>query len=42
MSTEQETGGLIGVELGILYDSRELERLSGGEIANQVPSKSEP
>ena len=43
MSTEQqETGGLIGVELGILYDSRELERLSGGETVNEVPSKSEP
>ena len=42
MSTVQETGGLIGVELGILYDSRELERLSGGEIVNEVPSKSEP
>ena len=35
-------GGLIGVELGILYDSRELERLSGGETVNEVPSKSEP
>lgn len=40
--TVQETGGLIGVELGILYDSRELERLSGGEVVNEVPSKSEP
>jgi len=42
VSTEQETGGLIGVELGILYDSREVERLSGGEIVDEVPSKSEP
>ena len=42
VSTERETGGLIGVELGILYDSRELERLSGGETVNEVPSKSEP
>ena len=42
VSTVQETGGLIGVELGILYDSRELERLSGGEVVNEVPSKSEP
>ena len=42
VSTERETGGLIGVELGILYDCRELERLSGGEIVNEVPSKSEP
>ena len=42
VSTERETGGLIGVELGDLYDSRELERLSSGEIVNEVPSKSEP
>ena len=42
VSTERETGGLIGVELWILYDCRELERLSGGEIVNDVPSKSEP
>ena len=42
VSTERETGGLIGVELGVLYDSRELERLSSGEIVNEVPSKSEP
>ena len=42
VSTERETGGLIGVELGILYDSQELERLSGGKTVNEVPSKSEP
>ena len=42
VATERETGGLIGVELGMLYYCRELERLSGGEIVNEVPSKSEP
>ena len=38
MSTERKTGGLVGVELGILYDCRELERLSGSKIVNEVPS----
>lgn len=33
---EWEIGGLIGVELGILYDSWELEWLFGGEIVNEV------
>lgn len=42
VSTERETGGLIGVELGILYDNRELEQPSGGETVNEVPSKSGP
>ena len=40
-ATVQETGGLIGVDLGILYDIRELEQLSGGKIVNEA-SKSEP
>ena len=41
-ATVQEAGGLIGVELGILYDSRELEQLSCCKIVNEAPSESEP
>ena len=33
MPTEQEIGGLIGVELGMVYDSRELEQLSGAKYS---------
>lgn len=42
-AAERETGGLIGVELVVgVPDIRELERLSGGEMVVDVPSKSEP
>lgn len=37
VSTERKTGWLIGVEVRVLYDSRELEWLSDGKRFDEIP-----